>query len=730
MQAQPAQELARALVSQGKLDAAEKVLAAACAIHADHFDLAVARADVASRRHQWQQAEGQWRALLERCPGQLRCVLGLAEALQQLKKFAQAETLLATALLSDPDTQAAAEALARVSAARGEWSEAYRRWSAITRRFPTSIAGWHGVAFARLQQGDLADAEALSSQAVALFPDQAAILTVHAVSAASASNWPEAERRWDRLRKLMPHHADMWVQQARALRGQGRDAAAAALLDEAPPCPGNLRFAMMRAELANTLGHWADACGRWHELSASSPGDRRLQLAAFVSAWRAAGSEQGQLALARLKTAAVPYNEERDLLLRFEGLGNDGEFAHVQRNFGAEPLGLFRWADIAADRLVAALDANLEGIGNIETTRLVTGSDYKVRDRRFGLLMHTWVYEDQVDREQFFRGQCRRLGFLRRNLLDDFHEADKIFVYKSDAADCLEDIRKLHAAIRRHGRATLLHIRLADGERAVGSVEQVDDGLLVGYIDRLHKEGTPISYDCWFKICRTALVQAAFMDAAAAEALSLRDLVLRFESMGDNCEFGCVQRYVKAEPIGLLRWTATNLESITKAIETGLAGIGDAENTELVMGGDFRALDSKFGFRLQTFLLGDYGSAGDLLIEQCERMRFLGRQLLSDLQAAKKIFAHKTATPPSSDDVTSLHAAMKRHGPATLLHVRPSDTCYANGTVRELAPGLLVGHIDRVTAAGDGWGIDYDTWLDVCRKAAAFYGHESGHSAG
>src|SRR5436305_104536 len=35
---------------------------------------------------------------------------------------------------------------------------------------------------------------------------------------------------------------------------------------------------------------------------------------------------------------------------------------------------------------------------------------------------------------------------------------------------------------------------------------------------------------------------------------SFHDLATRFESLGDNCEFGILQRLEGAEPLGLLRW--------------------------------------------------------------------------------------------------------------------------------------------------------------------------------
>ncbi len=41
---------------------------------------------------------------------------------------------------------------------------------------------------------------------------------------------------------------------------------------------------------------------------------------------------------------------------------------------------------------------------------------------------------------------------------------------------------------------------------------------------------------------------------SAVEQITLQDLMLQFESLGQNCEFGLVQRRAGADPLGLLRF--------------------------------------------------------------------------------------------------------------------------------------------------------------------------------
>ena len=45
----------------------------------------------------------------------------------------------------------------------------------------------------------------------------------------------------------------------------------------------------------------------------------------------------------------------------------------------------------------------------------------------------------------------------------------------------------------------------------------------------------------------------------ATPTLNDRDLVFAFESIGDNCELGMLQRHVGIEPLGLLRFAGAQV---------------------------------------------------------------------------------------------------------------------------------------------------------------------------
>jgi hypothetical protein len=188
----------------------------------------------------------------------------------------------------------------------------------------------------------------------------------------------------------------------------------------------------------------------------------------------------------------------RDLLMGFESLGGGGhgcEFGLLQREFGAEPMGLFRWADIFQEQLSKALETELAGIGEPRHTNVfipptTARPEYWTTDKRYHMAMRCFVYPDETPRRRMRTLLTKRFAFLRRKLLDDLRTGGKIFVYKNMKRNLADaELDRLFAACRSYGRNTLLYIRYQDGEHPNGTVRWRRPGLLVGYID--HFSHTP-----------------------------------------------------------------------------------------------------------------------------------------------------------------------------------------------------------------------------------------------
>ncbi len=207
----------------------------------------------------------------------------------------------------------------------------------------------------------------------------------------------------------------------------------------------------------------------------------------------------------------------QDLMLRFEALGDNCEFGLVQRQAGAEPLGLLRFAGfhIPAERrlgrLIEALDREFEGVGRPETVRVEAAGEagrreYLMWDDAYDLMYHSFQPEGSVDPEPLRLQEAKKLGSLRRKFFEDLEDGAKLLVWKSNLPHDEADIARLVERLRRRGPNTLLWVAAADAAHPPGTAERRGEGLIKGYVERFapYSQATDISYPSWFALCEAA----------------------------------------------------------------------------------------------------------------------------------------------------------------------------------------------------------------------------------
>lgn len=197
------------------------------------------------------------------------------------------------------------------------------------------------------------------------------------------------------------------------------------------------------------------------------------------------------------------------------------------------------------------------------------------------------------------------------------------------------------------------------------------------------------------------------------------DIMKLFESLGENCEFGLVQRYFGIEPLGLLRFSGMPTVNLRAALEIDFDGIGDPAHTALVdTKTEYVTTDKRFGLTAHTFINPKTISYADCLAQQCQRLSYLKNRLIEDLEDAHKVFVVIAVTDPSDDDAQSIHDLLRKYGQTRLLYVRAEIPDINPGTVTEASEGLYFGYLDRYgnRGQGRGWDISNEVWLEVCKK--------------
>jgi len=196
-------------------------------------------------------------------------------------------------------------------------------------------------------------------------------------------------------------------------------------------------------------------------------------------------------------------------------------------------------------------------------------------------------------------------------------------------------------------------------------------------------------------------------------------MIMRFESLGDNCEFGLVQRQQGAEPLGLLRFTYIELPLLLRGLRNGFEGLGDPDTTEVTADGkgEFVVRETVYGMTYHTFQYETQISLETVRQQQPPRLNFLKRKLMEDIAAGEKIFVLKRPEPLRPEEVLPVYTMLNELGRNWLLWMVPAAAAHPSGTVEILLPGLLRGYIDRFAPNDNAHDLSFAAWTAVCEAA-------------
>ncbi len=361
-----------------------------------------------------------------------------------------AEAALKARVERAPDDAASWLDYCRVGADRLGLAHQMRRWRQARAHLPESRAILFGLVDCLTCHHRFGQAAAELEQALVGQPDDVSVLEKLAATAEAGWDWPAARHWLSRLARLCPETAALTERlghaEAEATMARGRALPTGPML--APPSP--------------------------------LPCQPRL-------------SDQAM----------------HELLLGFENLGANCEFGLLQRSYGAEPLGLLRFAATSPRTLLILLRTRFAGLGEAGQMRLVAGPrDYLVRHEPSRWAMHTRIRPGPDAHPQaLLAQQCRHVDFLRRKLMRDLARGEKIFVYQRQTLSDTE-INDIYDALQAYGPNRLLCVRVADAQNMAGSVEWRAERLMIGTIDRVGRGRDATEWDIsagyWAYFCGLA----------------------------------------------------------------------------------------------------------------------------------------------------------------------------------------------------------------------------------
>ena len=196
------------------------------------------------------------------------------------------------------------------------------------------------------------------------------------------------------------------------------------------------------------------------------------------------------------------------------------------------------------------------------------------------------------------------------------------------------------------------------------------------------------------------------------------DLVTQFESLGDNCELGLVQRRVGVDPLGLLRFAGAPLRHLLPALHARFDRIGEPTDIGVVPSNNEYMVELyRYGFNYHADVKIGQGDPVAIHRQQVKTVPFLARKLIDDLQAGEKIFVYRQNEPMLANDLLDLRAALRTYGPVTLLWVQQARPGYPAGSVTLADGQLMIGYVSRLAPRDCVPDLDVASWITMLRHA-------------
>jgi hypothetical protein len=199
------------------------------------------------------------------------------------------------------------------------------------------------------------------------------------------------------------------------------------------------------------------------------------------------------------------------------------------------------------------------------------------------------------------------------------------------------------------------------------------------------------------------------------------ELITNFESLGENCEFGLVQRLCGAEPLSLLRFSNTLLPNLFRGLDDKFKKLGAAEDLGYRLEGkskkEYIIEEKSYGLTYHTFRYKGEIEEDKFLISEASRLKFLSRKLNEDLREGNKILVYRRNATLEEEEILPLVAAANEYGANTVFWIVQADGQHMPGTVHWVMPGLLKGYIDRFAPNDNARDLSLEIWLELAVNA-------------
>lgn len=202
------------------------------------------------------------------------------------------------------------------------------------------------------------------------------------------------------------------------------------------------------------------------------------------------------------------------------------------------------------------------------------------------------------------------------------------------------------------------------------------------------------------------------------------ELIMSFESCGDNCEFGLVQRRVGRERLSFLRYAGVgDVFALSRGIADGLRVFDNDDAVTIIQHGhEWMASVPSLGLAFHTGRNVHAISFEKIRQAESQKMAFMAQKFIDDCALGEKIFVYRVLRderggPDGTRGMNEMYEALRQHGPARLLWVNTAAEGAEANSIVQVREGLYRGFIDHLAPHSNAFDFRPHSWLRLLALA-------------
>lgn len=609
-------------------------------------------------------------------------------------------------------------AQANAASTSKDWQSAANLWADFLTHDGNDRRAILACSIAHRELGDHTAAMRVLANAAAIVCSDLKLLTCKADLQMRMRDWPAALQSWLKIRDLSePTQSWYWNLIVCHRQLKQIETAATVVSEALKQFPTDLRFLKTAAEVQSALNNH-ELAARYRQLILDNVEQSEANYLKLGDAYTTAKDPES--ALQTFAKAATAYPNSLELIASLgaclERSGYwDQAAAHYQRSI---------------ERLGESAELCTAHLRTLRKARQLKDAEKYLSDYRLKLPAAVGILQEQARLAGAMRQWALSLQYWKEVVSRDA-SPESIGGYASVLrylGQHAEAERIITQAITDHPSNLALKISQAQISNDKGEWQRaVEQWGALTHINPSHPAITRGLREAVFSLRAQGLSQAntqAELPPASDEQAQNIALVTRFESIGENCEFGLFQRAVGAEPLGLLRFAGITPDHFVKALSSQLSGIGNPNFTRMnTEGTEYVTRDTRYGMAMHTFITPGAAEREKIFEMACKKIQFLRRKLIEDLEEGSKILVYSVIGKASAAQREKMLTAVKNYGPNKILFV------YEEGTVNfpanavtllseDMAIGIRPRRPENVPLNSD---IPISAWLAICRDALSVF---------